>query len=143
MGGAGAGPGRAWSAAGGSGSQAIPLRGPAGSLGAGGLSGFIVGLAVGPVAAHLFLTLHIPARQGEMLRQSARFTTMAGFTGLAAVVLTLWLRDVTTTPVWVVAVILSALMPLLVAARVAYYKVWPDGRRKNAIIMVSERSETP
>ncbi|PLX48500.1 MAG: polysaccharide biosynthesis protein [Desulfobulbaceae bacterium] len=107
-----------------------------------GLPGFILGLAVGPVASHLFLTLHIPSRQGEMLRQSARFTSMAGLTAFALVGFTLWLRDMATTWIWLVAVLLCALLPLLVAARVAYHKVWPDGRRKNTIIVVPERSET-
>lgn len=107
-----------------------------------GLPGFIVGLAVGPVASHLFLTLHIPSRQGEMLRQSARFTSMAGLTAFALVGFTLWLRDMATTWIWLLAVLLCALLPLLVAARVAYHKVWPDGRRKKALIVVPERSET-
>ena len=95
-----------------------------------GLPGFIVGLAVGPAASHLFLTQFIPVRQGEMLWQSARFTLLGGAVGLAAVEITVWLRDVAITKAWVSSVLFFSLLPLLIAAWVAYRRIRLDGQRK-------------
>jgi O-antigen/teichoic acid export membrane protein len=41
---------------------------------ANGLSGFIAGLAFGPIAAQLYIVRHIPARGLELLKQGVRFT---------------------------------------------------------------------
>ena len=97
-----------------------------------GLPGFIVGLAAGPAAAHLFLIYYSPSRQREMLRQSGRFTLLGGGAGLTAVWLTVWLRDLAEATVWVGSVILLALLPLLIAGWVAYRRIWLDGQRKMA-----------
>ena len=98
-----------------------------------GLPGFIVGLAAGPAASHLFLLPYLPIRPSAMLWQSVRFTILTGLVGLAAVGGTLWLRTVTTTPVWMVTVVLTALSPLLVASWIAYRRIWhasrPDSKK--------------
>ena len=93
-----------------------------------GLPGFIVGLAAGPAAAHLFLLLYLPILPSAMLWQSVRFTILAGLAGLAAVGCTLWLRTVTSTSVWMVTVTLTALFPLPVASWIAYRRIWHDRR---------------
>ncbi len=84
------------------------------------LPGFIVGLAAGPAAAHLFLIFYLPVRRTEILRQSANFTIIGGIVCLTAVGFTLWLRSVSTNSVWVAAVIAIAISPLPVAALMAY-----------------------
>jgi O-antigen/teichoic acid export membrane protein len=108
-----------------------------------GLPAFIVGLAVGPVASHIFLLFYVPVRKGEMLQQSARFTILAGLTGVLAVVCTLWLRAIATPFVWVLAVIFLALIPLMIAAWVSYRRIWVDYRHKKMLAAVEGGSATP
>lgn len=108
-----------------------------------GLPGFIVGLAAGPTASHLFLIYYLPNHLGKMLWQGARFTILAGLTGLAAVGCTFWLRDVSTPLVWVLAVIFFALVPLMLAALVSYRRIWVDNRHKKMLPAVAKRFDTP
>jgi hypothetical protein len=95
----------------------------------GGLSGFIVGLAAGPVAAHLFLVFYLPLLRMEMIWQTARFTAMAGSAGAAAVAATLWLRTVAVPGFWVAAVVVFAGVPMLVSAGVVYFRLRGDDHR--------------
>jgi len=95
-----------------------------------GLPGFIVGLAVGPVATHLFLVLYLPLRRKQMVWQTVRFTALTGCTGAAAVVYTSWLRTVAKPSLWMTAVIVCAAVPLIVCAIMVYRRTWGDDHRK-------------
>jgi len=110
---------------------------------ASGLSGFIVGLAIGPVATHLFLVLYLPLRQKEMVWQSIRFTVFAGGVGAAAVGYTSWVRAVVSPMLWVTAVILCATIPLIAGAIMVYRQVWGDDYRKIAPNLMRSKAGTP
>lgn len=97
-----------------------------------GLPGFILGLAMGPLASHLFLLRYIPKRRNEMLRQTVRFTLLAGLAGVLSVTFTLWVRGAFAAPVWIASVILTAALPLLLAAWVTYDRIWRGARQKTA-----------
>ncbi|MFH7320745.1 oligosaccharide flippase family protein [Desulfurivibrio sp. D14AmB] len=88
-----------------------------------GLPGFILGLSIGPLASHLFLLCYVPNRKGEMLRQSLRFTLMAGIAGGGLVVFSLWVRENYGTHVWFFAVISGTVIPVLIAAWIIYKQI--------------------
>lgn len=77
-----------------------------------GLPGFIVGLSLGPLAAHLLLLFSIPLRQKQMLMQTVRFSLVAILIGVSAALTTNWLRLTTPTSVWVGAQLLLCVMVL-------------------------------
>ena len=104
----------------------------------GDLTGFIVGLAFGPAAAHLFLLNHIPPNKGKMLRQSAIFTILAGITGVAFVAMTIWLRNVVSYHVWIATVLFLSLSPLTIAGWISYRRIgwqFPGLRTKQRTIV--------
>ncbi|ADH86446.1 oligosaccharide flippase family protein [Desulfurivibrio alkaliphilus] len=94
-----------------------------------GLPGFIVGLALGPMAAHLFLVKYLPCQQSEMVRQGIRFTAIAGLVGMLAVGFTVWVRMMFSPTHWAVSVILSVGILLLVTSTIAYRRVWGEELR--------------
>lgn len=108
-----------------------------------GLPGFLVGLAVGPVATHLFLVLYLPLRRKEMVWQTVRFTAMAGCAGTAAVGYTSWLRTVTSPTLWMIAVIVCAAIPLAVGAIMGYRRTWGEDHRKIIPKALHKKAETP
>ena len=87
---------------------------------AAGLKGFIIGLAAGPLAAHLFLIQYIPLCRRIMLRQSAAFTIIGAIAGGATVVFTLWLKTAAGSHVWIAAIASLSLCPLLLAGWISY-----------------------
>jgi O-antigen/teichoic acid export membrane protein len=95
----------------------------------GGLPFFILGLTAGPMASHMYLLRHVPNRSGDMLRQSAQFTVLAAIAGSVLVGGTSWLRASSTASVWIVAVLLSALFPLLASAWVAYRRIYRERKK--------------
>lgn len=97
----------------------------------GGLPGFIVGLSVGPLASHIYLTFTLPVQKREMLLQSIKFSLPIAMVGLAAVGITVWLNRVAVQWVWVGVVILTGTVSLSIAALVAYRQVRDDGRLKS------------
>lgn len=90
----------------------------------GDLPGFILGLALGPLAAHLFLLCYMPTRRGDMLRQSVYFTCAAGIVGMLLVLFTLWVRQITTPAIWIASVIAGAAISLLIAGWMAYSRIY-------------------
>lgn len=90
------------------------------------LPGFIVGLATGPVAAHVYLLRFLPMRAGEMLWQTVRFTAAAITVGSSAVLGTLWIREVGDELTWILMVIACAVIPVLVASGVVLWRIRDD-----------------
>jgi O-antigen/teichoic acid export membrane protein len=107
------------------------------------LPGFIVGLAVGPVAAHLFLLAYIPVGRGKMLRQSTVFGVLGGIAGLALVAFTRWLRFTSDSQNWIAAVALLSLCPLLLAGWISYRRIGLAGREHKQSSIVSQKAEVP
>ena len=102
-----------------------------------GLHGFVLGLAVGPAVAHLFLMQHIPVSRGNMLRQSAVFTIIGVLGGGAAVAFTLWLRTSSSSHAWISAVLICSLSPLLLAIWMIYRNIglpFPVRKAKQNIV---------
>jgi O-antigen/teichoic acid export membrane protein len=105
------------------------------------LPGFLVGLAVGPVIAHLYLLYHVPTHRLAMAGQGARFTVGGLAYGLPAVVMTGWVMA--TTDVWTsaAAVFIAAAMPLLVAAWMVWKCIQGRERRSSAAPLVAVPDE--
>jgi O-antigen/teichoic acid export membrane protein len=77
-----------------------------------GLSGFILGLSLGPIAAHGLLLRSLPSRQGQMLQQTVQFSFVTLLIGISASLATGWLRNSTLNMVWVASQMLLCLMTL-------------------------------
>jgi O-antigen/teichoic acid export membrane protein len=108
------------------------------------LPGFLVGLAVGPVIAHLYLLRHVPSHRLAMAGQGARFTIGGLAYGLPAVVLTVWIKG--TADVWTLAatVFVVAAMPLFVAACMVWKCIRGHERRSRSapLVTVPEKATT-
>lgn len=94
------------------------------------LTGFIVGLAVGPLAAHLFLLCSLPLKRIEMLRQSIRFSGIGGIAGILLIQGTSWLRNVSPVA-WTIAVVISAVLPLSMSVWMLYIRSGIGKSRKS------------
>lgn len=95
----------------------------------GGLPGFIIGLAAGPAAAHLFLVHYIPAQRWQMVRQSAGFSIVGGSAGVLAIFITTGLRTTGISQIWMSAVAALSFFPLLLATWISYRRIRPFSGR--------------
>ncbi len=87
------------------------------------LPGFIMGLAIGPVIAHVYLLRHVPIERRAILIQGVRFTLGVLAYGVPAVLVTVWLREFAN--VWSQAMAVAVLvgLPLLVSALVVWKRI--------------------
>lgn len=113
--------------------QTVGMIAAAGGYKIAGLPGFIIGLAMGPILAHIYLTLIIPVKRKNMLFQSMSFSIVASGLGIAAVLFINWLEKTVTRNLWMTGVIITALVPCLVALIVVFYKIRKSGALKNII----------
>lgn len=89
-----------------------------------GIPGFVVGMAFGPAAAHLFLLRYLPSKRPEMLSQGIRFTIIVALVGALAVGTTLWTQAMYSPIIWIGSVLLAAGIPLMTTAIIAYRRIW-------------------
>ncbi len=88
-----------------------------------GLPGFIVGLAIGPIAAHVYLTMILPVMRKEMLIQSSVFSVLTLIAGGAMVFFNSWLETNSSEPVWFVVVISMVILICLISLLTVYRKI--------------------
>ena len=111
-----------------------------------GLPGFIVGLSLGPLIAHGYMTKHIPTEKSELVMQGARFTIGGLLYGLPAVTLVNLLEHSSGPWVWGVGVLVLGGVPLLVAGWIVRKRVWGTVPAKAAesagVTLVSQQAVT-
>ena len=88
-----------------------------------GLPGFIIGMAIGPLSAHVYLTSIIPVDRNKMLLQSARASLVVGIFGFAAVAFTIWIGTTFSRNTWISSVLTTAFIPCLISAFVVFKKI--------------------
>ncbi|MCC6907835.1 MAG: oligosaccharide flippase family protein [Phycisphaerales bacterium] len=93
-----------------------------------GLAGFVIGLALGPVIAHVYVLREVPFGREALTRQAVRFTLGAAAYGLPAALIANRLDSAYEFWIRVAATAGLAGMPLAVAAVVVRGQVW--GRRE-------------
>ncbi len=99
----------------------------------GGLPGFVVGLAIGPVIAHGYMVRHIPAQRRAMLMQGVCFTVGGLVYAIPAVLLVNLVSAGGNAWLWPVAVAGLAGGPLALAAWIVRKRVW-GGKKATASI---------
>lgn len=91
----------------------------AGYAGAG-LPGFLIGLAIGPLVAHIYLLLRLPTQSREVFLQGLRFTLGSVLYGSCALAIITWTPMSAGTTLGIVTVGMLALAPVLAAG----YMIW-------------------
>ena len=87
------------------------------------LPGFIVGLALGPIIAHVYLLQHVPVEQKAIATQGVRFTLGMLAYGLPAIGLTVWIGESANVWSWVAAVVVLGGIPLAISAFVVWKRI--------------------
>ena len=96
----------------------------------GGLIGFIVGLSLGPLLAHVYLLAQMPAARAGFTWQSTYFTIGALGYALPAIAAARWARVAGSSVVSGAVVVLLSAIPLLVGGFVIWRNIQKEFGRK-------------
>lgn len=94
-----------------------------------GLPGFIVGLALGPAFAHLYLLQHLPLDSRLVLLQSVRFTIGGLMFAVPAILVAAVARDYLHDAAWLAATCALSLAPIAVCAKHLWVRLRPTVRQ--------------
>lgn len=103
------------------------------------LPGFIVGLAIGPIIAHVYLLLHVPVERRAIVVQGVRFTLGMLAYGLPAILITVWIGKIADLWVQATAVMLLAGLPLLVSVLVVWNRIQGEFGKKNQCCLIVDQ----
>lgn len=94
------------------------------------LPGFLVGLALGPVIAHIYLLRHVPEQRNAVAMQGVRFTAGGLAYGAAAVAMTQWVTSSSDAWMSAASVVVLAALPTTIAMWIVWKRLKGNDRKR-------------